>query len=351
MGIRNKVKKHYENKNKKLKAINWNVEDDSMSDVYWEQGVSQFWLESEFDISRDLNSWSTLTEQEQETYKKVLAGLTGLDTKQGGEGMNLVSYHEPRLKYQAVFAFMGGMEEIHARSYSYIFTTLLKNKETNYLLNEWVEEEPHLIAKAQYIGYYYDQLLKPNPTLKELYMAKVASSFLESALFYSGFYYPLLLAGQGKMTQSGAIIYKITQDESYHGSAVGLTAQYDYELMSEEEQKEVDTLTYELLDILYENEKSYTHSLYDTLGLTEDVLNYVQYNFNRAMQNLGKDDYFNPEPFNPIVENQTNVDRLRNVDFFSGKADYEKSTHIVDIKDNDLVFKGRENDLVNEFLN
>jgi hypothetical protein len=34
-------------------------------------------------------------------YKKVLAGLTGLDAKQGGEGMNLISYQEPRRHYKA----------------------------------------------------------------------------------------------------------------------------------------------------------------------------------------------------------------------------------------------------------
>ncbi|MGI4694151.1 ribonucleotide-diphosphate reductase subunit beta, partial [Klebsiella pneumoniae] len=218
MDITQKVKQH--NKNAVLKATNWNIEDDGMSDIYWEQGISQFWTPEEFDVSRDLSSWNSLTESEKNTYKKVLAGLTGLDTKQGGEGMNLVSYHEPRPKYQAVFAFMGGMEEIHAKSYSHIFTTLLSNKETSYLLDTWVEENDFLKVKAQFIGYYYDQLLKPNPTIFDRYMAKVASAFLESALFYSGFYYPLLLAGRGQMTQSGAIIYKITQDEAYHGSAV-----------------------------------------------------------------------------------------------------------------------------------
>ncbi|MGI4323892.1 ribonucleotide-diphosphate reductase subunit beta [Klebsiella pneumoniae] len=349
MDITQKVKQH--NKNAVLKATNWIIEDDGMSDIYWEQGISQFWTPEEFDVSRDLSSWNSLTESEKNTYKKVLAGLTGLDTKQGGEGMNLVSYHEPRPKYQAVFAFMGGMEEIHAKSYSHIFTTLLSNKETSYLLDTWVEENDFLKVKAQFIGYYYDQLLKPNPTIFDRYMAKVASAFLESALFYSGFYYPLLLAGRGQMTQSGAIIYKITQDEAYHGSAVGLTAQYDYNLLTEEEKKQADKETYELLDILYTNEVAYTHSLYDPLELSEDVINYVQYNFNRALQNLGREDYFNPEPYNPIVENQTNVDRLRNVDFFSGKADYEKSTNIKDIKDEDFSFlDSKEYSTAKEFL-
>lgn len=334
-----------------LKAINWNQEEDGMSELYWLQGVKQFWVETEFDVSRDLSSWDRLSDLEQETYKKVLAGLTGLDTKQGGEGMNLISYHEPRKQYQAVFAFMGGMEEIHARSYSHIFTTILNNKETNYLLNDWVEKEHHLTKKAQYIGYFYNQLLKKNVTSLERYMAKVASAFLESALFYSGFYYPLLLAGQGRMTQSGAIIYKITQDESYHGSAVGLTAQYDYEMLSEKEQEKADKLTYELLNILYDNEVSYTHKLYDELGLSEDVIRYVEYNFNRALANLGKEDYFHPEPFNAIVENQTDVDRMRNVDFFSGKADYEKSTNIKDIQDSDFDFDtDKESETVDKFL-
>ncbi|MGI4657232.1 ribonucleotide-diphosphate reductase subunit beta, partial [Klebsiella pneumoniae] len=77
MDITQKVKQH--NKNAVLKATNWNIEDDGMSDIYWEQGISQFWTPEEFDVSRDLSSWNSLTESEKNTYKKVLAGLTGLD--------------------------------------------------------------------------------------------------------------------------------------------------------------------------------------------------------------------------------------------------------------------------------
>lgn len=335
----------------KLKATNWNEDNDDMAEVFWQQGVTQTWFPEDFDISRDLGSWDKLTEQEKDTYKKVLAGLTGLDTKQGGEGMNLISYHEPSGKYQAVYGYMGMMEFVHARSYSHIFTTLIPNKDTRYLLKEWVENEPHLKKKATYIGYFYNQLLKPNPRAFDRYMAKVASCFLESALFYSGFYYPLLLSGKGIMTQSGSTIYKITQDESYHGVAVGLTAQQDYSLLTQNEKELADKLTIELLNVLYDNEVSYSKSLYDGLGLTEDVINYVEYNFNRALNNLGKDNYFNPKQFNSIVENQTNVEKVRNLDFFSRKSDYERSISIKDIQKNDFDFsKNKNSKLVDEFL-
>ena len=63
-----------------------------------------------------------------------------------------------------------------------------------------------------------------------------------------------------------------------------------------------DKEMYKLLEDLYANEVSYTHMLYDDIGLSEDVLNYVQYNGNKALSNLGFEPYFE-EKFNPIIEN------------------------------------------------
>lgn len=40
---------------------------------------------------------------------------------------------------------------------------------------------------------------------------------------------------------------------------------------------------YQLLEDLYANEASYTRSLYDPIGLTDDVMNYVRYNGNKAL--------------------------------------------------------------------
>ena len=70
-------------------------------------------------------------------------------------------------------------------------------------------------------------------------MAMVASVFLESYLFYSGFFYPLYLAGQGKLTASGEIINLIIRDESIHGVFVGILAQQIFAELSVEEQQEV----------------------------------------------------------------------------------------------------------------
>ncbi|MEJ7432914.1 ribonucleotide-diphosphate reductase subunit beta, partial [Staphylococcus warneri] len=83
------------------------------------------------------------------------------------------------------------------------------------------------------------------------------------------FYYPLYLAGQGKMTTSGEIIRKILLDESIHGVFTGLDAQSLRNELSESEKQKADQEMYKLLNELYDNEVSYTHLLYDDIGLAE----------------------------------------------------------------------------------
>lgn len=56
------------------------------------------WVETEFKVSKDIASWKTLSEAEQDTFKKALAGLTGLDTHQADDGMPLVMLHTTDLR-------------------------------------------------------------------------------------------------------------------------------------------------------------------------------------------------------------------------------------------------------------
>ncbi|CAM4070833.1 class 1b ribonucleoside-diphosphate reductase subunit beta [Bacillus cereus] len=320
-----------------MRAVNWNKKEDDFSLMFWKQNIAQFWTEEEIAVSSDKNTWVQLSKEEQIAYKRVLGGLTLLDTKQGGEGMPLVLVHLENLQAKSVLAFMGAMEEVHAKSYSHIFTTLATEEEIDDIF-EWVDNHPLLEKKAGIITSYYRRLLKPEVTKKELYMAMVASVFLESYLFYSGFFYPLYLAGQGKLTASGEIINLIIRDESIHGVFVGILAQQIFAELSAEEQQEVQKETQELLMELYEIEMAYTEEIYTSIGLVEDVNRFVRYNANKGLMNLGLEPKFEEEEINPIVLNGLRTD-TKNHDFFSVKGNgYVKATNVEKLSDDDFVF-------------
>ncbi|MFM1652515.1 class 1b ribonucleoside-diphosphate reductase subunit beta [Brevibacillus sp. B_LB10_24] len=316
-----------------MKAVNWNRPDDEFTLTFWNQNIMQFWTDDEIPLSDDKMSWIELTEEERETYKKVLGGLTLLDTVQGGVGMPKILEHVDGLQRKAVLGFMGMMEQIHAKSYSSIFTTLATTEEIDGIFR-WVEENQRLQTKAEIISAYYNQIR----TAKDLYLAMCASVFLESYLFYSGFFYPLFLAGQGKMTSSGEIIDLILRDESIHGLYVGVLAQEVFQQLSAGEQDEALREIHELLRRLHQNEEAYTDELYTSVGLAEEVKAYVRYNANKAMMNLGLDPVFPEEEVNPIVLNGIRT-QTKQHDFFSKKGNgYVRTIHVEPLRDEDFSF-------------
>jgi len=318
-----------------MKAVNWNRPDDDFTMTFWNQNIMQFWTDDEIPLSDDKMSWLELSAAERDTYKKVLGGLTLLDTIQGGIGMPKILEHVDGLQRKAVLGFMGMMEQIHAKSYSSIFTTLATTEEIDGIFR-WIEKQPRLQTKAELISDYYQNIHTP----KDLYLAMVASVFLESYLFYSGFFYPLFLAGQGKMTSSGEIIDLIVRDESIHGLYVGVLAQEVFQKLSVADQTSAKEELYALLDKLHENEMAYTEELYTGIGLAEEVQAYVRYNANKALMNLGLEPLFPEEEVNPIVLNGIRT-HTKQHDFFSKKGNgYVRTIHVEPLTDEDFNFGG-----------
>lgn len=315
------------------KAVNWNVPDDDYTFTFWQQNVMQMWTDEEFPLSEDKMSWIDLSKPEQEVYKRVLGGLTLLDTIQGGVGMPKILEHVEGLQRKAVLGFMGMMEQIHAKSYSSIFTTLATTDEINEIF-EWVEHNKYLQTKARIISEYYNNI----KTKRDKYTAMAASVFLESFLFYSGFFYPLYLSGQGKMTSSGEIIDMILQDESIHGLYIGQLAQEIFKDFNKRTQTSVKNEIYELVNELYENEAAYADELYSPIGLEEEVKKYVRYNANKALMILGHETLFPEEDINPIVLNGIRIGTKQH-DFFSKKGgSYVKALNVEPLKDEDFDF-------------
>ncbi|MCY9545294.1 ribonucleotide-diphosphate reductase subunit beta, partial [Paenibacillus alvei] len=165
-----------------------------------------------------------------------------------------------------------------------------------------------------------------------------ASVLLESFLFYSGFFYPLYLAvGQQKMIHSAEIIWAIIRDESIHGVLVGLEAQNVFNELTPEEKAEVDADVRELLIELFNNEVEFTKEVYEQVGLVDEVVEFVKYNANKALANLGIAPYFENVSVNPIILNGIDTE-TKNHDFFSTKGNgYVRSINLVPIGDNDFA--------------
>lgn len=320
------------NKKRVYRAVNWDK--DSTALMFLEQNIKQFWVDTEFTPSKDRKVWDRTEQLVKETYKKVLGGLTLLDTQQGNVGMPKIAEHVQDLQAKSVLSYMGMMENIHAKSYSTIFSTLVDERKEIDEVFDWVEENVYLQRKADMIVTYYENIKEDDKF--SLYMAMVASVYLESFLFYSGFFYPLFLAGQGKLIASGEIINKIIADEAIHGLYIGMLAQDIYEELTDKEKEMADYETIALLEELMENEKAYTEEVYAELGLDHEVKDFIMYNANKALMNLGREPHYPEKKINSIVENGLKTHGTH--DFFSTKGgEYVVAKHRP-LTDADFVF-------------
>lgn len=313
-------------------AVNWNRNRDGLTKVFWDQQWKQIWFPEEIAVSKDLRQWSEFAHRD--AYKKVLGGLTLLDTIQTNIGMNEIARFTPDLQEKALFTAFASFEAIHAKSYSYIFTTLCTNREIEDIF-EWVKGDSCLQYKASRISEVYRSIREGDEV--SLWKAMFASVLLESFLFYSGFFYPLYLGGQGVLRNSAEVISLILRDESIHGVAVGYFAQQRFQGFPPDVQEELKVWGYELLLDLYYNEVTYTEELYAETGLVSEVLSYVRYNANKALMNVGLEVVFPDEEVNPIVMNG-----IRNegstYDFFSQKGSTYAVAKVAPITDETFVF-------------
>ena len=321
---------------KKHLAINWNSPDHQFYDDLYRKQTEQFWLPEEIPVSDDKSMWEKLDENTKDAYKKIIAGLTLLDTEQT-VGVTQIGDKVDNLFITSILTLIGGFETIHARSYSTIFQTLCSTEEIEELF-EWVEHTKTLQSKVANIINYYEKAEKDDK--ESLFMSMVGSLCLEGICFYSGFYLPLWLAGQGKMVNSGEIISLILRDEKLHTIGMGFFAQDIYNKFNEETKVRLKEKAYKLIDQIYNAELDYSKELYKDLGCIDDVKTYLQFNTNYALACLGFDELFKvtENDVNPIVMNGYSIE-TKTHDFFSTKGNgYIETTKIEELDDSDFMF-------------
>lgn len=294
-------------------AINWNNADSFDLEV-WQKLVSNFWLPEKVPLSNDMKTWATLTEAEKTLVLHVFTGLTMLDTIQSRFGALSIMRDATSLTEEAVYTNIAFMESVHAKSYSSIFSTLSNTKDINESFR-WAKDNEFLRKKEAIIMSYYKDTTHPLAAHRR----KIASTLLESFLFYSGFYLPLYLSSRAKLTNTADLIKLIIRDEAVHGYYIGKKYQETLVGLSDAEKDELKDFTITLLLELYGNEVRYTQDLYENFGLSEEVTNFLKYNANKALSNLGYDPLFpSPEVPAPITTQLSPGSETH--DFFSGQG-------------------------------
>ena len=241
-----------------IEAINWNAIEDPKDVEIWERLVGNFWLPEKVPVSNDMQSWHGLTDEQQLLTIRVFTGLTLLDTIQGTLGAVSLIPDAATPHEEAVYTNIAFMESVHAKSYSSIFSTLCSTEQINETFR-WGKNNPYLQKKARVIT---DLYMGDDPDKR-----KVASTLLESFMFYSGFWLPIFWSSRGELTNTADLIRLIIRDEAVHGYYIGYKYQKSMEKQSPERRQEMKEFTYDLLLELYDNCLLYTSDAADDIAL------------------------------------------------------------------------------------
>ena len=315
----------------RVSAINWNkIQDDKDLEV-WNRLTSNFWLPEKMPLSNDIPAWQSLSAAEQQLTIRVFTGLTLLDTIQNIAGAPSLMADSLTPHEEAVLSNISFMEAVHARSYSSIFSTLCQTKDVD-AAYAWSEENAPLQQKAQIILAHY---ASDDPLKK-----KIASVFLESFLFYSGFWLPMYFSSRGKLTNTADLIRLIIRDEAVHGYYIGYKYQKGLEKMPQSRRDELKDFALNLLMELYDNEVRYTEQLYADTDWAEEVNAFLCYNANKALMNLGYEALFPAEmaEVNPAILAALSPNADENHDFFSGSGSSYVMGKAVETEDEDWNF-------------
>ncbi|MDN3686018.1 ribonucleotide-diphosphate reductase subunit beta [Vibrio sinaloensis] len=217
---------------------------------------------------------------------------------------------------EAVLTNIAFMEAVHARSYSSVFSTLCTTPQIDEAFR-WAEENP-LLQKESSVS------TGRLPSARRPAQEKKWPVFSLKAFFvlFRFFYLPMHWSSRAKLTNTADLIRLIIRDEAIHGYYIGYKFQLAFNELSEQEQAKVKDEAYSLMFSLYEIESQYTESLYDQVGLTEDVKHFLHYNANKALMNLGFEPLFPDElcQVNPAIMAALSPNADENHDFFSGSG-------------------------------
>lgn len=302
-------------------VLNW--DDIRMPKIYklYKVLLANYWIADEIPMNQDKTQWSTLTDAERDTFKRIIGLLAVLDSMQTNFVIDVGNYFTDS-SLTAITAIINHQEVIHNQSYSYVLSSLVPMDEQKQVFEYW-KHDPVLLERNLFIRDRY-QRFREEQTPQTFFEAIVADMILEGIFFYAGFAFFYNLARNGKMLATSQMIQYIMRDEQQHCYFFGEVFK---QLLIDIPELNTPTniqYVYDTIDEAVRLEVAWAHHvLSDIAGINMDEFEtYIRYIANRRLGMMGLDKaYPNAANVMPWIKPFTDEAMNRTkTDFFESKS-------------------------------
>lgn len=285
----------------------------------YKKAVESFWRVEEVDLTKDLSSWETLSDNEKYFIKMIIAFFSASDgivtENLAARFMNDVQCSEAR----AFYGFQIAMENIHSEMYSLLIETYIKDKAEKETLFEAIQNFPCIRKKADWaITWIQDQ--------KSSFATRLVAFACIEGIFFSGAFCSIYwLKKRGKMPGLTFSNELISRDEALHTEfAILLYSKLNNKLKDEEITKIIKDA------VVIEREFICDSLPCRLIGMNSKLMcQYIEFVADRLAVQLGCEKIYNVKnPFDFMemisIEGKTNFFEKRVGEYALAKKDKEE---------------------------
>lgn len=305
-------------------VLNWDDVAYTWAFPKYKKMLSNFWTPFEINMTPDIKQFPELSNDEKDTFLKIIGLLALLDSIQTDYAGKVADYLTDS-SMNALMIILAQQEVIHNHSYSYVLSSIVPKNVQDEVFEYW-KTEPKLIARNEFVTNGYKEFAE-NPTVENLLKSIIYDVILEGLFFYSGFSFFYNLARNQKMVATSTMINYINRDEQIHVDLFVKIFKEVLALHPELNTKELEEFSKQTFKTAAELEiewgKEVVGNKFDGINM-KDLENYIKFYANVRHAQLGftKHDVFPDAPrTNPLkwIKAYEEVD-LGKSDFFEQKS-------------------------------
>jgi ribonucleoside-diphosphate reductase beta chain len=284
----------------------------------YKKQLEAFWKAEEIDFSNDKNDYMTLSKDEQNFVKMVLAFFAASD---GIVNFNLRERFLKDIKImeaQTTYGYQMMMESIHGEVYALMLENIIEDKDEREFLFNAIKTVPSIKAMADWAFKWIDS--------SSSFAFRLIAFAIVEGIFFSGAFASIFwlkkYRSQGKHFMNGFIKSNefISRDEGMH-------VQFAVHLYTLLKHRLSNNLVNELIDEAVKISIKFTDDAIKTklIGMNPDLMEkYIKYIADRLLVSLGYAKLYNEE--NPFDFMET-IGMIRKTNFFEHRPTEYKSAH------------------------